>query len=135
VAMAPHVFVEEHGLKSIRAAKTEFETTYLPERLERYHREAHKTFHLWNDVWLDPAFRSWNIEAYLPAIKCPVLAIQGEDDEYGTMAQLEAIARRLGGPCELLKLPACGHAAHRDQPEKVLFSLANFINRIRAGNA
>lgn len=134
VAMAPHVFVEEHGLQSIRAARTEFETTYLPERLERYHREARRTFHLWNDVWLDPAFRKWNIEEYLPRIKCPVLAIQGEDDEYGTMAQPDAIAAQLGGPRELLKLPACGHSPHKDQPEKVLHSLSDFIKKIIGTN-
>lgn len=124
--MAPHVFVEEFGLESIRKAS---ETTDLPERLAKYHRNPRKTFHLWADAWLDPAFRSWNIEEYLPRIKCPVLAIQGEDDEYGSMAQLDAIARQAGGPCELLKLPDCGHSPHRDQPEKVLNSVAAFVKR------
>jgi pimeloyl-ACP methyl ester carboxylesterase len=126
-AMAPHVFVEEHGLKSIRSARNEFETTYLPERLERYHRDARRSFHLWNDVWLDPAFGAWNIEECLPRIRCPLLAIQGEGDEYGSMAQLDAIARQAGGPCELLKLPECGHAPYKDQPEKVLQAVAGFV--------
>jgi pimeloyl-ACP methyl ester carboxylesterase len=127
VVMAPHVFIEDICIDSIQRAKTQFETTDLPQRLGKYHRDARKTFHLWADAWLDPAFREWNIAAYLPRIKCPVLAIQGEDDEYGTMAQLEAIKRQVGGPCELLKLPDCGHSPHRDQPEKVLEALTRFI--------
>ena len=128
--MAPHVFVEEHGLESIRKVKKTFETTDLPERLGKYHRDSGRTFHLWNDAWLDPVFRSWNIEEVLPGIKCPLLAIQGEGDEYGSMAQLEAIARQAGGPCELLKLPECGHSPHKDQPDKVLRAMAGFIKRM-----
>ena len=84
--------------------------TELAVRLGKYHRDARKTFHLWADAWLDPAFRQWNIEEYLPRIRCPLLAIQGEDDEYGSMAQLDAIAKQAGGACELLKLPDCGHS-------------------------
>jgi pimeloyl-ACP methyl ester carboxylesterase len=130
-ALAPHVFVEEFGLKSIRKIS---ETTDLPERLGKYHLNPHKTFRLWADAWLDPAFRAWNIEEYLAGIKCPVLAIQGEDDEYGTMAQLDAIARQVGGPCELLKLPDCGHSPHKDQPDRVLGSLSGFIGKIIGTN-
>lgn len=126
-AMAPHVFVEELGLESIRKAQHTFETTDLPQRLGTYHRDARKTFYLWNDAWLAPGFKRWNIEQYLPGIRCPVLAIQGEQDEYGTTAQLEAIARQVSGPCELLKLPNCGHSPHRDQPEETLRVLTNFI--------
>ncbi len=129
--MAPHVFVEEFGLKSIGKIS---ETADLPERLRKYHRNPHKTFRLWADAWLDPAFRNWNIEEYLPRIKCPVLAIQGEQDEYGSMAQLDAIARQAGGPCELLKLPDCGHSPHKDQPERVLNSVAGFIKKIIGTN-
>ena len=128
--LAPHVFVEEPGLRSIEALNAAFETSGLRERLGKYHRDAGKTFHLWADAWLDPAFRRWNIEETLRNIKCPLLAIQGEDDEYGSMAQLDAIARQAGGTCELLKLPACGHSPHKDQPEKVLQAVAGFIKRI-----
>ncbi len=132
--MAPHVFIEDICVNSIQKAARQFETTDLPERLGKYHRDARKTFRLWADAWLDPAFRQWNIEEYLPRSHCPVLAIQGEDDEYGTMAQLDAIERQAGGPCELLKLAQCGHSPHRDQPERVLNSLTNFIGKAFGAN-
>jgi pimeloyl-ACP methyl ester carboxylesterase len=125
--MAPHVFVEDVCIRSIEEAKRQFETTDLPARLGKYHRDARRTFYLWNDVWLDPAFRSWNIEEYLPAIRCPVLAIQGYDDPYGTMAQLDAVGRRVGGPCELVKLERCGHSPFRDQPAACIEALTRFI--------
>jgi pimeloyl-ACP methyl ester carboxylesterase len=128
VALAPHVFVEDISVRSIEQAKRQFETTDLPGRLARYHRDPRKTFYLWNDAWLDPEFRSWNIEEYLPGIRCPVLAIQGEEDEYGTMAQLEAIALQVGGRCEILKLARCGHSPQREQPEATLAAIAGFVN-------
>ena len=125
--MAPHVFVEPVCVQSIRKASAAFDATDLAQRLGRYHRDPRKTFHLWADVWLDPEFLKWNIEASLPAISCPVLAIQGADDEYGTTAQLEAIKRGVRGPCELVQLPACGHAPFRDQPRATLDALTKFI--------
>ena len=128
--MAPHVFIEDVCINSIEQANKQFDTSDLPERLGKYHRDARKTFHLWADAWLDPEFRAWNIEPCLPAIRCPVLAMQGEGDEYGTMAQLDAIQRQVGGPCELLKLPDCGHSPQRDQPEKVLRAVVEFVKRI-----
>jgi len=132
VAMAPHVFIEPVCLHSIRKAKETFETTDLPEKLGRYHRDVRKTFYGWADVWLDPHFEGWDIrDEYLPNIRCPVLAIQGHDDEYGTMEQLDAIARRAAGRCELVKLPGCGHSPFRDQPERVLSSLKDFILSIK----
>lgn len=129
VAMAPHVFVEDISIKSIVAAKQSFETTDLPQRLARHHRDAAKTFYGWNEVWLAPAFRAWNIESFLPAIKCPLLAIQGYDDEYGSMAQLDAIARQAGGPVEMLKLEQCGHSPQKDQPEIVVKAIVEFVRR------
>jgi pimeloyl-ACP methyl ester carboxylesterase len=130
VAMAPHVFVEDISVRSIEAARRQFETTDLRERLAKYHRDPVKTFRLWNDAWLDPEFRRWNIEASLPGIRCPVLALQGEEDEYGTMAQVEAIARQAGGPCRVLKLARCGHSPHRDQPERTLAAIAEFVREL-----
>ena len=124
--MAPHVFVEEHGLRSIERVKQQFETTDLAERLGRYHRDARRTFYLWNDAWLDPQFRRWNIEEYLPSISAPVLAIQGTDDEYGTMAQLKSICGKVNGPCETLELAGCGHSPHRDQPDAVIRASVRF---------
>jgi pimeloyl-ACP methyl ester carboxylesterase len=131
VAMAPHVFIEPVCLSSIRKAKQTFETTDLPQRLGRHHRDARKTFYGWADVWLDPDFERWDIrDDYLPNVRCPVLAIQGHDDEYGTMAQLDEIARRVAGPCELLKLGQCGHSPFRDQPEATLRAIARFVDSL-----
>jgi len=130
-AMAPHVFIEPLCLGSIDKAKESFENTDLAARLGRYHRDARKTFYGWADVWLDPEFKGWDIrEDYLPGVRCPVLAIQGHDDEYGTMAQLDEIERRVSGPCELLKLERCGHAPFRDQPEKVLSKTSDFVRQL-----
>jgi len=132
VAMAPHVFIEEICLSSIAAAKKTFETTDVPARLGRYHRDARKTFYGWADVWTEGNFKSWDIRGdYLPRIRCPVLAIQGYEDEYGTMAQLDEIARCVRAPCELLKLEHCGHTPFRDQPETTLAAVSGFIDRVK----
>jgi pimeloyl-ACP methyl ester carboxylesterase len=131
IAMAPHVFIEPVCLSSIRKATEAFENTDLAEKLGRYHRDARRTFYGWADVWLDPQFEGWDIRAdYLPGVRCPVLAIQGHDDEYGTMAQLDEIERRVSGRCELLKLKDCGHAPFRDQPEVVLAKASFFIKQL-----
>jgi pimeloyl-ACP methyl ester carboxylesterase len=131
VAMAPHVFIEPVCLSSIAGAKRAFETTDLPQRLGRYHRDARRTFYGWADVWLDPHFEAWDIrEDSLPNVRCPLLAIQGHDDEYGTMAQLDDIERRVAGRCELLKLERCGHSPHKDQPEKTLEAIARFVKSL-----
>ena len=131
VAMAPHVFIEPICLGSIEKARTNFETTGLADKLGHYHRDARKTFYGWADVWLDPQFKGWDIRAdYLPGVRGPVLAIQGHDDEYGTMAQLDEIQRCVGGPCELLKLERCGHAPFRDQPEIVTARVASFVSNL-----
>ena len=131
-AMAPHVFIEPVCLSSIRKAKETFESTDLPAKLGRYHRDARKTFYGWAEVWLDPEFEGWDIrEEYLPQVRCPVLAIQGHDDEYGTMAQLDEIARRVAGRCELLKLEGCGHSPFRDRPEQTLQAISAFVNGLK----
>jgi pimeloyl-ACP methyl ester carboxylesterase len=100
-------------------------------RLRRYHGDnVDAAFRGWNDVWLDPDFRGWNIEEYLPRVTCPVLVIQGEDDEYGTRRQVDAIASQARGPVETHMLARCGHSPHRDQREHVLDLMAAFVARL-----
>ena len=130
VAVAPHVFVEDVSVASIEQARVAYEATDMREKLARYHDDPDSAFRGWNDIWLDPAFRAWNIEQCLPRIRCPVLAVQGEGDEYGTMAQIDAIAR-LVPHARLLKLPACGHSPHRDQPAALTKAVVAFLNERR----
>ena len=129
---APHVFVEDLTIAGIEDAKVAYETTDLPQRLGRHHADGDRTFWGWNDIWLDPRFRAWNIEALLPAVAVPTLVIQGDDDEYGTSAQVAAIAARAPGPVDTLMLPECRHSPHRDQADAVLAAMAAFIGRIAA---
>ena len=126
VAMAPHVFVEDITVKSIAEAGETFRTTDLPQRLGRYHDDVASTFRGWNDIWLHPDFRRWNIEEVLPGIRCPLLLIQGEDDQYGTAAQVEAISRKVSGPVETLLLPDCAHSPHHDQKDATLAAIVEF---------
>jgi pimeloyl-ACP methyl ester carboxylesterase len=129
VAMAPHVLVEPISIDSIVAAGEAYATTDLRERLARHHTDPDSAFRGWNDVWLDPAFRAWNIEEYLPRIQVPVLAVQGEDDEYGTMDQLDRLAR--GAPdVEQHRLAGCRHSPQKDQPEAVIAAIFPFVRRI-----
>ena len=131
VLMAPHVMVEEISVTSIAAAKVAYETTDLRAKLGRYHADVDSAFWGWNRIWLDPEFRRWNIEEYLPRIVCPVLAIQGEDDEYGTMEQLRRIGQAVTD-AELVDLADCRHSPHKDQPEAVLDAITRFVDRITA---
>jgi pimeloyl-ACP methyl ester carboxylesterase len=126
VVVAPHVFVEDVSVASIEVARVAYETTELRARLARHHADPDSAFRGWNDIWLDPAFRDWNIEAELATIPCPLLAAQGEDDEYGTLEQIRAIARRVP-QTELLVIPRCGHSPHRDQPEVLMREAGRFI--------
>jgi len=134
IVLAPHLFVEALSIRSIAAARQAYLDTDLRERLARYHDDPDSAFWGWNDAWLSPAFRSWNIEALLPAIDCPVLAIQGHDDVYGTMAQIDRIADALPAT-RLLKLADCGHSPHRDQPAAVITACRQFIAGIIAPRA
>jgi pimeloyl-ACP methyl ester carboxylesterase len=130
IALAPHVFVEAMSIRSIAAAKLAYETGDLRERLARYHDDVDGAFWGWNNIWLDPAFRAWNIEEYLPSIACDVLAIQGEQDEYGTLEQIDRIAG--GAPdVRLCKLGRCRHSPHRDRPDVVLEEVTNWIQSRR----
>ena len=130
IVMAPHVMVEDVCVTSISAAKQTYEMTNWREKLRRYHDDPDGAFRGWCDIWLDHRFRHWNIEELLPGITCPVLAIQGLDDEYGTMEQIDRIARAIQS-AELLKLPACGHSPHRDHPEAVISAVTRHVERIR----
>ena len=128
VTEAAHVFCEELTVQSIRKAKTDFLTGDLRKQLEKYHSANTDTaFWGWNDVWLHPDFIHWNIEDYLPHIQVPILAIQGEDDNYGTKAQIEAIVQQAGGGTETVMLSACGHAPHCDREKAVLAAMNGFI--------
>ncbi|HLY89017.1 MAG TPA: alpha/beta hydrolase [Acetobacteraceae bacterium] len=128
VAMAPHVFVEDITVRSIAAAMTTFRTTDLPQRLARYHDDAESAFQGWNDIWLHPDFLRWNIETFLPGVACPLLLIQGEDDQYGTAAQVEAIARQVSGPVDTLMLPDCAHSPHQSmQKDATVAAIARFV--------
>lgn len=126
VVAAPHVMVEEIGLAAIGQAREAYLNGSFRTRLAQYHADVDSAFWGWNDIWLDPAFRDWNIEAELARISCPVLAIQGEDDEYGTLEQVYGIARK-APQTEVLVLPQCGHSPHRDQPAALSREAGRFI--------
>jgi pimeloyl-ACP methyl ester carboxylesterase len=130
VGLAPHVLVEERSLAGIRAARQQYATTDLPARLGRYHADPDATFFGWNDVWLDPAFRSWNIEDSVAGVTCRVLAVQCADDEYGTVEQVERIARQAAGRVESLVFPTGGHAPHQSHAEEVTAAVAEFVRRL-----
>jgi pimeloyl-ACP methyl ester carboxylesterase len=127
--MAPHLFVEDLSIASIAQAKVAWSTTDLRQRLARYHDDVDAAFRGWNDIWLDPDFRAWSIEDEARRVRCPVLAIQGEDDEYGTMAQVDRIAE-LVDDVEVIRLADCRHSPHRDQPAAVLDALVRFVDRV-----
>jgi pimeloyl-ACP methyl ester carboxylesterase len=125
VLLAPHVFVEDLSVTSIVAAQHAFAHGDLRERLAKYHADPNHTFRAWNDIWLDPAFRDWDIRDRLARIACPILIIQGRDDEYGTLAQVDAIAAATHA--DVLILDECGHSPHRGRRELVLAAAAAFM--------
>lgn len=128
ILLAPHVFVESMCLTSISRARETYLASDMRQKLRRYHDDPDRAFWLWNNVWLDPEFRNWNIEQVLPAVRCPVLAIQGSQDEYGTMEQLDRVARAIP-QTEQLRLTECGHSPHRDQPSAVLDATVQWIRQ------
>lgn len=130
VAMAPHVFCEEISVTSIRAAGKAYAEGDLRARLAKYHGDnVDCAFRGWCDSWLNPAFLQWNIEDHVGRIAVPVLVIQGEDDEYGTRAQVDSIVRRAGA--EAVMLPACGHSPQRDQPDVCLRAISSFVRHLQ----
>ncbi len=134
IAIAPHIKVEDVTVRSIDAARSAYLETDLRTRLSRHHDDVDSAFWGWNRIWLDPLFRDWNIEALLPSISCPLLVIQGQEDEYGTMEQITGIARA-APDAKLLALPNCRHSPHRDQPQAVLAATRKFLADIAAGTA
>lgn len=124
---APHIFVEDVTLRGLRAARKVYEAKGLDARLGRYHRDPETVFLSWNDTWLTDEFKHWNIEALLPRIRCPVLAIQGQDDEFGSLAQITDIQRHTP-QTRLCVIPECGHSPHRDASDIVIRELGKFIN-------
>ncbi len=126
IAMAPHLFVEDLSIAGIRAARLAYQNTMLRERLARYHEDVDGAFWGWNDIWLSPEFRSWNIESSVAKIRRPVLAIQGCDDEYGTLRQIERIAE-LAPDVRLVKIEACGHSPHRDNAQAVISAVTRWM--------
>jgi pimeloyl-ACP methyl ester carboxylesterase len=134
VAMAPLAFVEEFNLDSIRNAGTLYATTGMREKLARYHDDVDGVFRGWNDIWLHPDFRAWSIEQDMAGIRCPLLAILGEDDDYSTPAQIAAIERAaVHAPSfDFLRLADCRHAPHRDQEAIVLEAIVRFVDELPA---
>ncbi|GGC97802.1 alpha/beta fold hydrolase [Undibacterium terreum] len=130
VVVAPHIFVEDMTVAAIGVARETYLQQGLRERLARHHDDVDSAFWGWNDVWLDPEFRSWNIEAYLPSIACPMLAVQGEDDEYGTLAQITGIQDQVA-QAVLQVIPQCGHSPHRDQAEVLSNKAGQFIKAVQ----
>lgn len=129
IVMAPHVIVENESVKSIEEARTAFGSGGLRERLARYHADVDGAFWQWNDIWLSPAFRDFDIRAETRTIASPVLAIQGEDDPYGTLRQIEEIGpTRASVRHEVLA--SCGHSPHRDQPDATTQLIAGFLQQL-----
>lgn len=131
ITEAAHVFVEDVTLNGIREAVESYNTTDLKAKLARYHGDnTDSMFHGWADTWLNPAFRDWNIESYLPGITAPLLVIQGEDDQYGTPAQVDAITTQVSGPVRGWLVPRCGHIPHYDARNAVFDEMKRFIMEI-----
>lgn len=126
IVVAPHILVEDLSVTSIEKARAAYLAGDLRERLAKYHDDPDSAFWGWNRIWLHPPFRDWSIEAEIAAIRCPLLAVQGLADEYGTLEQIRGIARRVP-QTELLELPGCGHSPHRDQPQALIDAVARFL--------
>jgi pimeloyl-ACP methyl ester carboxylesterase len=127
--LAPHVFVEDVTVAEIRVARERYTEGGLRDRMARHHDDVDAAFWGWCDVWLDPAFRDWSLEADAERVRCPTLLIQGVEDPYGTLEQLDRIQARVRGPVQRVEVPG-GHSPHLDAAEPVLASLAEFVDRL-----
>lgn len=128
--LAPHFVVEDVSLRSIAAIKTTFETTDLKSKLGRWHRDSEATFRGWNDIWLDPAFRDWDISESLAYIRVPIAILQGTDDQYGTERQIAIARDECYCPVDVTMIPKVGHSPHREATERTLDVVGDFVHRI-----
>lgn len=131
IVIAPHVFVEDISIRNIEQTKIAYERAGLRQKLSRYHADVDSAFYGWSDRWLDPEFKTWNIVGEIASIECPLLAVQAEDDHYGTMAQIETIAQAVKGS-QLCKLREGGHSPHRDAAQALNDAMTQFVTRIEA---
>jgi pimeloyl-ACP methyl ester carboxylesterase len=130
VMIAPHFIVEDVSVASIAEIKQIYETTDLKAKLKRWHSEVDNAFYGWNDAWLDPEFRKWEISEYLAYIRVPVAILQGVDDQYGTIRQIEIAQEECYCPVDVTMVPGAGHSLHREAPELTLNSITEFAKRI-----
>ena len=130
IVLAPHIMVEDVALVSIESARQAYLNTDLPQRLARHHDEPDSAFWGWNRIWLNPEFQRWSIEDEIATVNCPLLAVQGVDDEYGTLAQIHGIAQRVP-QTQLLEMPDCRHSPHFDQGPQLIDAVTTFFNSKR----
>jgi pimeloyl-ACP methyl ester carboxylesterase len=136
IAMAPHVFLEKESIVSLAKARVAFEEGDLRAKLARFHADVDGAFYSWNTTWLLPAFiRGFNLEADVARVRCPVTAIQGAQDEYGTTKQLDAIRAKTQGRAEIVLLPQCRHSPHRDRRAATLAAIKRHVERALAAAA
>ena len=133
IVLAPHILVEDLTIAKIVQTRSAYVDGDFRQRLARYHDDPDSAFWGWNQIWLRPSFRAWSIADEIATIDCPVLAVQGLDDPYGSMKQINGITRRMP-QTEVLKLPDCGHSAQRDQPEALLAAATEFFHRHHTGH-
>jgi len=134
VLMAPHFFTEDSGIAAIAEAKKAYETSDLRAKLARWHKDVDVAFKGWNDAWLDPDFRKWDITEQLAYIRVPMLIVQGEDDQYGTVKQIEAAERECYCPIEVALLPGVKHSPQREAPDETLVAISDFVARVLQAN-
>lgn len=131
ILMAPHFFTEDMGLTEIARAREAYENDGLRDRMAKHHKDPDNTFRGWCDTWLDPGFKAWNVAEVIDYLRVPVLAIQGRDDQYGTLAQIEEIENRSYAPVDVAILDDCRHAPHLDQPAQTLAAVSDYLERLR----
>lgn len=130
ILMAPHFFTEPMGLQEIARTRDSFDTTDLADRMKKFHQDPVGAFRGWADTWLDPGFRAWNVSEVIDYLRVPVMVIQGREDQYGTLAQVEEVQERSYAPVDVMILENCRHAPHQDQPERTLDAIAEFVERL-----